>query len=502
MGKYDRALDWEKMEEAQAPDYIPPKEELAGLSSVVQEQYEARATPTVSTQNQAYTDFIEANQESYTQIVNPPSNERSHDQWMMDTQNELEAEQEAEITRPPDADNIFSDILTNLAQAEQASSDAVRTWRETPEEELPENIARGRNLMDDVTFGALAALLGFNPKSEVENILQLGDAAQSFMDEVRADSVTMTAKEYNDKYGTVVESPIDLQWLRDTYNMDVNPELLSFSEWASQTLGLPEIAKNPIDLQRSIQANLDRNVVSGWDEDLLGDWPSEYYRETLGGEVVVSGNQAKAEIAENIFNPETQELGVNPGIVASKGPPAGQAQDAEMGIQGLTTPDVYSFVSTDKDTRFDGSSYVYDKTQDMVNNQLGYYEKLLDSEGENYQPDRVNMAVTKAGIVSNRPVFVVEVSDSYGGLQPKEVMVYISSGTGAPELKQEGDVIAITGLSSNGWFEKNEQQINKTLGSAVFNAAEDLVRGIRDAGHWSADWYNQYKLFGDGAHFD
>ena len=112
------------------------------------------------------------------------------------------------------------------------------------------------------------------------------------------------------------------------------------------------------------------------------------------------------------------------------------------------------------------------------------------------------MAVTKAGIVSNRPVFVVEVSDSYGGLQPKEVMDYISSGTGAPELKQEGDVIAITGLSSNGWFEKNEQQINKTLGSAVFNAAEDLVRGIRDAGHWSADWYNQYQLFGDGAHFD
>ena len=88
MGKYDRGLDWEKMEEAQAPDYIPPKEELAGLPSVVQEQYEARAIPTVTTQNQAFTDFISDNQEAYTEIMKPPS------QAAMDLQNELDAERE------------------------------------------------------------------------------------------------------------------------------------------------------------------------------------------------------------------------------------------------------------------------------------------------------------------------------------------------------------------------------------------------------------------------
>ena len=72
MGKFDRALNWLDMEEAQAPDYIPPKKELAGLPDIVQEQYQARATPTVSTQNQAYTDFITANQEAYTEITRPP----------------------------------------------------------------------------------------------------------------------------------------------------------------------------------------------------------------------------------------------------------------------------------------------------------------------------------------------------------------------------------------------------------------------------------------------
>ena len=495
MGKFDRALDWEKMEEAQAPDYIPPKEELAGLSSVVQEQYEARATPTVSTQNQAYTDFIEANQESYTQIVNPPSNERSHDQWMMDTQNELEAEQEAEITRPPD---IFSDILTNLAQAEQASSDAVRTWRETPEEELPENIARGRNLMDDVTFGALAALLGFNPKSEVENILQLGDAAQSFMDEVRADSVTMTAKEYNDKYGTVVESPIDLQWLRDTYNMDVNPELLSFSEWASQTLGLPEIAKNPIDLQRSIQANLDRNVVSGWDEDLLGDWPSEYYRETPGGQVVVSGRKAREEIASG--------SATHPSLVAGNPPPEGVVQNEQLGIGSLTTKDVYSFVSMNKtaaDADNPNDRYPYDKFEETRDDadKLGYYEKFLDPEGDNYQPGRVNMEVAKTGLVSDRPVAIVRVSDKYGGIPDKEVMVYVSSGTNAPELKKEGDVIAITGFSSDGRFEKISEQVHMNFGSRIMNEATNLIKDLINEDYWIGEYYDKWKLLGDGPHF-
>jgi len=85
MGKYDRARNWLDMEEAQAPDYIPRPVELAGrgrfldrdyvkpLPIVVQEQYESRATPTVTTKNQAYRDFRSDNQEAYTEIYKPPS---------------------------------------------------------------------------------------------------------------------------------------------------------------------------------------------------------------------------------------------------------------------------------------------------------------------------------------------------------------------------------------------------------------------------------------------
>jgi hypothetical protein len=436
MGKFDRGLDWEKMEEAQAPDYIPPPEELAGLPDIIQEQYEARAIPTVSTQNQAYTDYIEANQEAYTQITQPPSNERSHDQYMMDTQNELEAEQEAEITRPPDADNIFSDILTNLGQAEQASSDAVRTWRETPEEELPENIAQGRNFMDDVTFGALAALLGVNVKSEVENILQLGDAAQSFMDEVVNDKANMSASEYYKKYG-----------------------LVDFSSDEVVSLG--------------------------------SDWPSEFYVQTESGEDIVSARLAKAEIARG--------SAVNAKLISSKADTWGQEQNKQKGIEDLTTQDVYSFVSMDKDTRFDNSFYVEDKARDMVNNpdKLGEFSAMIIG-----QPERVDMRVTKAGIVSNRPVVKVEISDNAGLVDSKEVMVYVSSGRGAPGRKAEGSVHAITGWSADGWFEKIGQQVDKialeggwnTAGSLILNAAEDKVRAELDAGFWPKFWYDNYSV--------
>ena len=67
MGKFDRARNWLDMEAAQVPYYIPPPEELAGLPDIIQEQYQARATPTVSTQNQAYRD--------YTEIMHPPPQE-------------------------------------------------------------------------------------------------------------------------------------------------------------------------------------------------------------------------------------------------------------------------------------------------------------------------------------------------------------------------------------------------------------------------------------------
>jgi len=108
---HDRAQNWLDMEAAQAPYYIPPKEELEGkgrvvdrlpkqsyglhwnqipLPSVVQEQYEARKPPAEiyhSTQNQAYRDYMSYNQagpgpgpgtgigyeEVYTEIMKPPS---------------------------------------------------------------------------------------------------------------------------------------------------------------------------------------------------------------------------------------------------------------------------------------------------------------------------------------------------------------------------------------------------------------------------------------------
>jgi len=73
------ALDWQKMEEAQAPDYVPPSEELAGLSEKVQQQYQDR-------------------------IEKPPvysgadfkfdPNYRSPDQAAMDRQNEIDEENE------------------------------------------------------------------------------------------------------------------------------------------------------------------------------------------------------------------------------------------------------------------------------------------------------------------------------------------------------------------------------------------------------------------------
>ena len=157
MGKYDRGLDWEKMEEAQAPDYIPPKEELAGLPSVVQEQYEARAIPTVTTQNQAFTDFISDNQEAYTQITQPPSNERSHDQYMMDTQNELEAEQEAEITRPPDE----SSFPVLAEQAEPGVFDP-RSWAP----ELVDYLFGDKLSFSDVPIGE-----GYEAQVEFEDAL-------------------------------------------------------------------------------------------------------------------------------------------------------------------------------------------------------------------------------------------------------------------------------------------------------------------------------------------
>tara|TARA_R110000824_G_scaffold145753_1_gene314251 strand:- start:96 stop:1592 length:1497 start_codon:yes stop_codon:yes gene_type:complete len=497
MGKYDRGLDWEKMEEAQAPDYIPPKEELAGLPSVVQEQYEARAIPTVTTQNQAFTDFISDNQEAYTEIMKPPS------QAAMDLQNELDAERERdrlineEHRGATEEDNIFSDIFTNLGQAEQASSDAGQAFYETPEEELPEDIAQIRNTMEDVSSAALAMLLGVNVKSEVENIQQLGDAAQSFMDEVRADSATMTAEEYNEKYGSVVESPIDLEYLQEMYNIDVDPERLSFSQWVSQALGLPEYANNPIELQQSIETNLGRDVIFG-SKELVGDWPSEYWVETPSGQLVVSGNKAREKIASG--------SATHPSLVAGNPPPEGVVQNEQLGIGSLTTKDIYSFVSMDKtaaDADNPNDRYPYDKfeaTRDDPD-KLGYYETFLDPEGDNYQAGRVNMEVVKTGLVSNRPVAIVRVSDKYGRIPDKEVMVYVSSGKGAPDLKKEGDVIAITGFASDGRFEKIPEQVHMNFGSRIMNEATNLVKDLINEDYWIGEYYDKYKLLGDGPLF-
>jgi hypothetical protein len=111
------------------------------------------------------------------------------------------------------------------------------------------------------------------------------------------------------------------------------------------------------------------------------------------------------------------------------------------------------------------------------------------------------MEVVKTGLVSNRPVAIVRVSDKYGRIPDKEVMVYVSSGKGAPDLKKEGDVIAITGFASDGRFEKIPEQVHMNFGSRIMNEATNLVKDLINEDYWIGEYYDKYKLLGDGPLF-
>ena len=218
--------------------------------------------------------------------------------------------------------------------------------------------------------------------------------------------------------------------------------------------------------------------------DIQGAWPAEFVHEFAGGPGI-SSNMAREIVANR--NPAT--VG-KPKLVVSAPPPEGEGW---AGMGNITQDEIISnwLVQDVHPDKNPGAAE--DSIRETV--ARAYY---LNEQFKN-NPDSVSIQGVRQGIMSGRPITVMQVSDNTGILPTEEFMLYSSTGSEVGG-KVQGEHHVIAGWANansgdpeidraeSGWFVKGAEVLNN-YGVALFQHFNELLHWQEQQGHWTGDWH-------------